>query len=239
MNKQFVSDKTVTLKADIPLSVQPCVQNRDYPHEWWLERHQTKQQEKQSRSKSIQLVFIGDSITQAWEDKGKKVWHEQYEPLGTLNLGFNGDCTEHVIWRIENGALDELAPKVIILMVGTNNAGHRKEKPQHTSLGTQSIIELIRRKCPSANILLLAIFPRGKTVDDPLRQLTEETNQYIEQLADDDKVHWLNLNHLFLNSSGELTPEIATDFLHINEKQYRVWAEAMTPSISRLMKSHS
>ena len=93
-----------------PLAIQASPQEA----EWWLPRHQQKLLEK-SAMESVNLVFLGDSITHAWEDKGLPVWQELYQPRGGLNLGFSGDRTEHVLWRIANGELDGIAPKVLVL----------------------------------------------------------------------------------------------------------------------------
>ena len=90
--------------------------------------------------KKVDLLMIGDSITHAWEDKGLETWNQYYADRNALNLGFSGDRTEHVIWRFQNGAIDDISPKLAVIMIGTNNTGHRKENPRHTALGIKRII---------------------------------------------------------------------------------------------------
>ncbi len=221
------------------MSVQACVQNRDYPHTWWLERHELKLIEAAKLNASSEVVFIGDSITQGWEGLGLKAWQAYFQPLNALNLGFNGDCTEHVLWRIEQGELDNISPNIIILMIGTNNAGHRKEDPHDTFLGVKAILARIQEKQPDAHIILLAIFPRGQFPDDPLRKITSKTNNLIEPLAGNKQIHWLDINHKFLNENGELTKDVAEDFLHINAEQYDVWAKAMEQTLKVATHSQS
>jgi beta-glucosidase len=211
------------------------VQNKDYPHGWWLQRHRSKLSEIKAAKAPPQIVFIGDSITQGWEESGLTTWKKYFKSLNAINLGFNGDCTEHVLWRIEQGELDNMNPSIIIMMIGTNNAGHRKEDPQHTFLGIKAILSRIRQKQPNAQTVLLAIFPRGQFTNDPLRKMTSETNALIRQLADNKHIHYLDINEKFLTEDGELTKEVAEDFLHINAQQYDVWAKAMIKTISSLL----
>ena len=144
------------------LSIQAAIQNPDYPQPWWLARHQQKLAEIAQKGSKAQLVFLGDSITHAWEDFGEQTWQQYYQSLDAINLGYAGDRTENLLWRIQNGELDGLNPKLVVLLIGTNNAGHRKEHPDDTALGIQVILQTISDKLPNCKILLLAIFPRGR-----------------------------------------------------------------------------
>ncbi|MEO9653921.1 GDSL-type esterase/lipase family protein [Marinomonas sp.] len=205
-----------------PLAIQACPQEA----EWWLPRHQQKQQEK-SAMESVNLVFLGDSITHAWEDKGLSVWQEYYQPRGALNLGFSGDRTEHVLWRIANGELDGIAPKVLVLLVGTNNTGHRQDPAEETALGVKCILEQLKERLPTTKILLLAVFPRSAKPTQKLRCLNDKINTLVEKFADEETVFYRDLSALFLDREGYLSGEVMADYLHPNASQYPLWASAI------------
>jgi predicted enzyme related to lactoylglutathione lyase len=120
-------------------------------------------------------------------------------------------------------------------MIGTNNAGHRKEKSEETALGIKTILAELEQRLPETKVLLLAIFPRGATADHELRKLNAKTNSIIKTYADNKRVFWLDLNDKFLEPDGTLPKSIMPDLLHPNAKGYEIWAEAMEPSIAKLM----
>lgn len=217
-------------KNDLPLSLQLAVQEVD----WWLPRHEQKLIEKQSMPQ-VDLVFLGDSITHAWEDKGADVWKKYYEPRHALNLGFSGDRTENVLWRLEQGEVDGINPKVLVLLIGTNNTGHRQDKAEETALGIKQILSVLSEKLPNTKILLLAIFPRSAKPTQELRLLNEDVNQIIRAYADDENVFFLDINQHFLDESGCVSCNVMDDFLHPNASQYPVWAEAIEPYLQKLL----
>ena len=201
-----------------------------------------------SKKGEAELVFLGDSITHGWESKGKAVWEKYWAPLKAANFGIGGDRTEHVLWRLENGNFDGLKPKEIVIMIGTNNTGHqgRPQKEinnevyqctaQQTAEGVKAIIDKLKVKCPGAKILLLAIFPRGATPEDKMRQQNEETNKIIKGFADDKTVYFMDIGPKFLAADGTLSKDIMPDLLHPNEKGYEIWAEAIQDKVKELLK---
>lgn len=201
---------------------------------WWLSRHEEKLSMKASMPR-VDLVFLGDSITHAWEKEGAEVWSEFYKPRHALNLGFDGDCTENVLWRLEHGEVDDIQPKLLVLLIGTNNSGHRQDNAEDTARGIKKILLVLTEKLPNTNVLLLAIFPRSAKATQRLRVLNSEVNQYIQTYDDNDKVFYLDINHCFLDKEGRLTRDVMSDFLHPNVSQYKVWAEAIEPHIQKLM----
>ena len=202
---------------------------------WWKKRHRQKLSEV--KEGGHELVFIGDSITQGWEGAGKKVWEEYYRQRKALNLGYSGDRTEHVLWRLLSGELDGVDPKAYVLMIGTNNTGHREAPPEETAGGIRLTLDLLRDRSPDAEILLLSVFPRGEKPDDRKRVINDGVNTIIRQYAGkDDKIHWLDLSDTFLNDEGILPKAVMPDFLHPQAKGYRMWAEAMEPSLKALLK---
>ena len=205
-----------------------------------------------SKKGEAQLVFLGDSITQGWEKTGEKggkeVWDKYWAPLNAANFGVGGDRTEHVLWRLEHGNFDGLKPKEIVLMIGTNNTGHqgRPEKEldgaiyqctaQQTAEGVKAIVDKLKEKCPGAKILLLAIFPRGATPADKMREQNEETNAIIKNLADNKTVFYMDIGAKFLQPDGTLSKDIMPDLLHPDAKGYEIWAEATEAKVKELMQ---
>ena len=194
-----------------------------------------------SKAGEAQLVFLGDSITQGWEGKGKAMWEQHFAPMKAANFGIGGDRTEHVLWRLANGNFDGLKPKLVVLMIGTNNTGHQGRDgyvctAQQTADGVKEILAVLEKKCPQAKVLLLGIFPRGPDAMDKFRVQNEETNAIIKGYADGKRVFWKDLGSVFLAKDGTLSKEIMPDLLHLNEKGYQMWAEAILPEVTAIMK---
>ncbi|MEH6582069.1 MAG: GDSL-type esterase/lipase family protein [Halioglobus sp.] len=212
------------------MSIEPVSRQDD----WWISRHQQKLKEKQALG-NVQLVFLGDSITHSWEKRGKAAWDRFYRDRNALNLGYSGDKTENVLWRLQNGEVEGIDPSLLVLMIGTNNAGHRMEPSQETADGIKAILDELALRLPSTKVLLLAIFPRGKDDSNPYRQLTMGTNEIIKGFADGQRVHWLNINGEFLDENRILQRSVMSDLLHPNADQYTVWATAIEPMVQQLM----
>lgn len=203
--------------------------------EWWRKRHRQKLQEV--KKGGHELVFIGDSITQGWEGPGKEVWQKYYANRKALNLGYSGDRTEHVLWRLLSGELENVDPKAYVLMIGTNNTGHREGPPAETASGIKLILDLLRDRSPDSEILLLSVFPRGEKSDDKKRVINDGINKLIEGYAKgDEKIHWLSMDKTFLSEDGSLSKEVMPDLLHPQAKGYQMWAEAMEPELKKLLK---
>ena len=200
-------------------------------------RHEQKLQEV--TEDDYQLVFVGDSITHFWEregDFGLPVWERYYGHRKALNLGFGGDRTEWVNWRLQNGEVAGIDPKLVVLMIGTNNTHVTKDAPEETFAGIESNLRTIRHHMPNAKVLLLSIFPRGEGPEDPLRQINEQVNAKLPELAGRDAaVFHLDINEHFLDDEGRLPREWMPDLLHPNTKGYEVWAAAMEPTLSQLL----
>ena len=221
-------------KTDEPIkAVTPEVQTAAWAQQWWGPRHEQKLKEREERDQ-IDLLMIGDSITHSWESGGKKTWDEFYAKRNAFNLGFSGDRTEQVIWRLQHGEIKGLTPKLAVIMIGTNNTGHRQDKPEHTAAGIKAILKELHKQTPKTKCLLLAIFPRGKDVNDPLRKINDATNKIIKGFADNKRVFFLDINATFLEDDGSLPKSIMPDLLHPKEQGYRMWAEAMEPTVKKL-----
>ncbi|OWQ89561.1 hypothetical protein CDN98_03280 [Roseateles terrae] len=221
-------------------SVTPSPLLQTWALEWWIPRHEQKlAQVQQMRSSGPlpEVVFIGDSITQGWEDVGAPVWREYFSRYQPLNLGFGGDHTENVLWRLQHGEIDGIAPKVAVLMIGTNNTGDRMEDPRTTTEGIRRLITELRMRLPATRILLLAVFPREQKPGGPLRAINDEVNRRIASLADGETVQFLDIRHTLMNADGTLSADVMPDWLHLSEKGYRLWAEAMAPTLAELVRT--
>lgn len=216
------------------LAIMPEVQTAKWAASWWMPRHEEKIAAREAMER-VDLLMVGDSITHGWERAGKAVADRFYGGRNVLNIGFGGDRTEHVLWRLQNGAVDDIAPKVAVVMIGTNNTGHRQERAEHTARGIRRIVDDLRFRLPETKILLLGVFPRGPDRDAPLRVLNGEINGLISGVADGERVWYLDLADIFLDEEGRLPKSIMPDLLHPNEEGYRLWAEAMEPTLVRLM----
>lgn len=181
-----------------------------------------------------QLVFLGDSITAGWGSK-KDIWDKAFGQYTPANFGIGGDRTQHVLWRIENGELETIKPKAVVIMIGTNNSG--SDPAEGIANGVTKIVETVRAKQPQAKILLLAVFPRGeKASPNPGRDKLKQVNAIIAKLDDGKNIHFLDIGDKFLQPDGSLTKEIMPDFLHLSAAGYQIWADAIAPKLAELMK---
>ncbi len=219
-------------------SVTPEPLTESWALDWWMPRHEEKLQERRTlmaAGRQPQVVFVGDSITQGWETAGRPVWDEYYKPYHALDLGFGGDRTENVLWRLQHGEVDGLSPKVVVLMIGTNNTGHRQEDPATTAAGIARLVEELRQRMPGASVLLLAVFPREERPDAPLRRINDQVNARIAALADGRHVFFLDIGKDMTGPDGSLSRSFMPDLLHPNEAGYRIWARSMQPTLQKLM----
>ncbi len=215
-----------------PLSCIPTKRSE----EWWLRRHTEKLTEKSKIASPIDLIFIGDSIVHAWELEGKAAWQSYFGHLSTLNLGYAGDRTEHALWRIENGELDNVSANFVVLLIGTNNAGHRHDSPEDIASGVRLLVRLIRDKLPKCKVVLTAIFPRSRNKHKRMRKTVDITNDIIQAFADDNSIIWFDINNHFLDAEGVLHEAVMPDLLHPNALQYEIWGEMLEKALRSLTK---
>jgi len=200
-------------------------------------RHNDFMRQIKARHGDFDFVLIGDSITDLWPKKGADSY-ARFAPWKPLDLGVSGETTEEVLWRLMNGELDGIHPKVVMIMIGTNNIGHYgDEKPEWVAAGIKKIIETVRAKQPQAKILLLAIFPRSAMAKDGVRQKNDQVNALLPTLADGKNVFFLDIGPKFLDPQGNLSKDIMPDLLHPNDQGYRIWIEAVRPKLEELMGS--
>lgn len=199
-----------------------------------------------AKSGPIGVLFLGDSITELW-GTAPHIWEHYFGKYQPANFGIGGDQTQHVIWRIENGELDGINPKAVVLMIGTNNsAAHTGEQ---IADAIKKIVELIRAKLPHTKVLLLAILPRDarrnqdgliteSVIADTARRVAanNRANALIPKLDDGVNVRFLNTNAIFLGRDGRIPWTIMPDQLHLSAAGYQLWAEAIEQPLAELMK---
>lgn len=198
------------------------------------------------KSGPIELLFIGDSITAGWA-RAPHIWEHYYGKRQPANFGIGGDQTQHVIWRIAKGELDGITPKVTVLMLGTNNTG--AHTAGEIAAADKKIVELIREKIPGTKVIVLAIFPRGARKDkegnitaaamaDATKRMEviNAVNTDLAKLDDGRNVRFLDINAVFVGQDGKIPFAIMPDQLHPNAAGYQLWADAMEPLLTEMLK---
>lgn len=207
----------------------------------WLNRHEGFVAE--AKRGGIDVLFLGDSITDFWRDpnRGLPVWQRNYAPLHAANFGISGDRTQHLLWRLENGEVDGIAPRVVVLLIGTNNTGVESDlkTPRNTTAetieGVTLVVKTLRTKLPQAKLLLPSIFPRADEKGPPPGQQIPEINAALARLADGKVVQFLDVVPRFVDAKGEIRRDLLPDLLHPNTAGYEIWAEAMREPLERLL----
>lgn len=162
----------------------------------WHKRHE--QINARATQGDVDLIFLGDSITQGWNDNA--VWKKYYGSRKAMNAGIGGDQTQHVLWRLDNGNIDGIKPKLAVIMIGTNNSGGNTS--EDIAAGIKAIVARLRAKLPETKILLLGIFPRGDKPDNRQRQVNIKANELAKTAADGENVVYLDIGDKFLSSDG-------------------------------------
>ncbi|NBR07391.1 MAG: hypothetical protein EBT92_16730, partial [Planctomycetes bacterium] len=211
----------------------------------WEKRHETFV--GIAKRGNVDLLFLGDSITDAWGGEGHgmggghKIFTSKFVPMKAANFGIGGDRTQHVIWRLQNGELDGIKPKVVQLMIGTNNSNGSDNTAEEIADGVKGIIDEIKKKSPTTKVLLLAVFPRNTGKDEAGKKIQKDkidkVNSIISKLDDGGKsVKFLDIGSKFKDASGALPKEIMPDQLHLSEKGYEIWAKEVEGVITSMLK---
>jgi beta-glucosidase len=192
------------------------------------------------RAGPIGVLFLGDSITNHWHI-APEIWQQYYGPFQPANFGISGDTTQNVIWRIEHGELDGLHPRVVVLMIGTNNSG--TNTAAEIFAADRKIVGLIRARIPTTKVLLLAIFPRGPRAKDgrgpnyaQRMAVIDPVNRQLATLDDGVNVRFLDLGPKFRGPDGKIPDALMGDQVHPTIAGYQVWAQAMQPLLVAMMR---
>ncbi len=199
----------------------------------WVQGHNAMVEDAKARADKIKIVFVGDSITARWtRSPGEGIYNEFYAPIGAINLGISADGTQHVLWRMQHGVLDPLHPKMVILLIGTNNLG---EDPGDVAYGVWAIVAHIRKTLPEARVLVQGIFPRS---DKPeLNERIAKVNELIATLDDGKMVKYFYFGDKFLKPDGSLNLDIMTDKVHPNTPDgFKIWHESILPIVKEWLE---
>jgi lysophospholipase L1-like esterase len=180
-----------------------------------------------------EVLFIGDSITAGWDGS---VWQRTMMPLNAANFGIGGDHTGNVLWRLQHGAIGNLKPKVVVLLIGVNNFGHLHESPAQVAEGVGAVVRQIQLAWPQSKILLNAILPYEADPASPKRTEVKQANKFIARLSEGHVIVYKDYGLLFLDKTGRIPAELMPDYLHPSAKAYAIWAEALLPDIKTLLK---
>ncbi len=210
----------------VPSTVKPV------PHEGTMQRHESFNQ--RAKQGHVDLILIGDSITHGWEGAGKDVWAKYYTKRNAMNLGIGGDRAQHVLWRLDNGNVDGISPKLAVIMIGTNNSNGNDNTAEEIAAGIEAIVKKLREKLPQTKVLILAIFPRGP-MPNPQREKNAKASEIAAKIADNKMVYFLDIGGKLLAPDGALTKEIMPDYLHLSPAGYEIWASSIEPMVAQLM----
>jgi lysophospholipase L1-like esterase len=180
---------------------------------------------------NIDIIFDGASINERWQTNGKPLWQQDYARLNAFDFGISGDRTQHLLWRLQQGQVDHLHPKLVFLMIGSNNLGDNSA--EEIAAGLKAIVDDYRKRCPEAVIVLQGIFPRDHNPGTPNRLKIKAVNQLISKYGDSAHVLYLDFGDKFLQPDGTISNKILFDYLHPTLKGYQIWADSIQPIIDK------
>lgn len=229
----FLATGALAASAPMPDFPQPCLDKR------WMGKHNylVGLVTKARRESALDIYFLGDSITEFWPELGNDVWLAEFRGKHVLNCGVAGDTTQNMLYRITHGEFERIAPRVVVVLAGTNNLGLDPQLgPEDLIKGLRRIVSTLRAKSPTSKILLLSIFPSGDP-SSSLRTRILETNGRLAKLGDDSSVFYLDIYKAFLDSEGRFLEGASQDGTHLTAKGYQVWADAMRPTLQKLLEN--
>ena len=209
---------------------------------WWIERHAANVE--RMNQGDVGLLLVGDSITHGWDRNPEHlVLHDKFfGEFKPINLGFSGDQTAHVLWRLNHLPLDKISPKAAMIMIGTNNVGQREgTTPREAAEGIVAIVSKLKSQYPKLQIIVLKVFPRDEKPDGENRKKVNDINAALPALLEAalpalprgaaNDIRIVDINAGFLDKDGILPKSIMSDFLHPGKEGYEYWGEKITPII--------
>jgi len=239
----------VILSLFVACSVQ--AQNKalnpiDRKDNWWVQRHAANVE--RMNQGDIGLLMVGDSITHHW-DNHRELRDKFFGEHKPINLGFSGDQTQHVLWRLNHLPLDKITPKVAMVMIGTNNIGHREgTTPREAAEGIVAIVCKLKKQYPKLQIIVLKVFPRDEKPDGELRKRVNEINIVLPVLLEaalptlprgaGGDIRLVDINDGFLDENGILPKRLMDDFLHPGKEGYEYWGNVIVPVIKEAFQRY-
>jgi lysophospholipase L1-like esterase len=201
---------------------------------------------EKARKGHIKIYFLGDSITRRWGTSDEQYkhflanWRQNFFGWNAADFGWGGDTTQNILWRLHNGELDNVNPRIIVLLAGTNNVGNKSpqgnddRRVDDITRGIKAILDLCGQKAPKATIVLMGIFPRNDNM--AVMPIINKINASIARFADGKKIRFVNINDELADKDGKLFDGMTVpDKLHLDLKAYQIWADALKPIFTQLL----
>ncbi len=211
----------------------------------WHKRYDAKLKQIADYKNDVDMVWIGDSITHYWDTDALKnkrkfgglaTYNKYFSKYKVINLGYGGDRTQHALWMAAKSPyLNNIKPKMVMVMIGTNNIARNRATPAAAAAGVTKVVEALRVRLPETKILLFGVFPREASAKHKYRQHIKDINAVISKLADDKNVFYCDITDKFLDKNGTLSRKIMPDLLHPNDAGYEIWAQAMMPYVEKFV----
>ena len=223
------------LRAEDPALPAP----RAIDYEWmsvarWTEMH--AEDVAIAAQGGVAVLFVGDSITEGWEWNDGEHWKKHFAPLGAANFGIGGDTTHNVLWRLDHGAVGVLQPKVVVLLIGTNNLGRDNATAADTARGVEAVVKRLRTAFPAATVIVHGVFPCDASPQAEVRGRVAAVNERLRALdGRDGKVRFRDIGGGFLAADGSISPAVMPDGLHLSPEGYRRWAAELAPLVGGLL----
>ena len=193
---------------------------------------------EKARRGGIDIYFEGDSITRRWGTSDAQYqellanWNRNFFGWNAANFGWGADGIQNILWRLQNGELDGVNPRIIVLLAGTNNLGG--SPPEEVTRGIQAVLGVIEQKAPHATIILMGITPRNDQGAGIVATI-DQVNRNLSEFADGKRIRYLNINGKLADKEGRLLEEMTVDGLHLSVRGYQVWADALQPIFTELL----
>jgi lysophospholipase L1-like esterase len=198
---------------------------------------------EKTRAGRIDVYFLGDSITRRWgaTDYPQLLqhWHASFRGWNAANFGWGGDRIANMLWRIENGEMEGIRPRVVVLMAGTNDVGNQapaggaNAAAKRISAEFGVLLRAVRQRAPGAVVIVMGILPRNDNI--AVMPVIDGVNRRIARLADGRQVLYLNINSRLADASGRLHAGMMGDGLHPALPAYRIWAQALEPLLTQIL----
>jgi len=196
---------------------------------------------EKARKGGIDIYFEGDSITRRWGTSDAQYkdflanWNQNFFGWNAANFGWGADKIDNILWRLQNGELDGVNPKIIVLLGGTNDLPQGGEEAQRTvTHGIRAVLDTIEQKAPNAVVILMGITPRNDVGTDVAATI-DKINTELARFADGRRIRYLNINGKLADKDGRLFDGMTVDRLHLSVKGYQVWADALKPIFTELL----
>ncbi len=201
---------------------------------------------EKAKKGGIDIYFEGDSIVRRWGTsdaawaQNLTNWNTNFFGWNAADFGWGADLTQNILWRLENGELDGVNPKIIVLLAGINNVGTQAgndAKVEDVTKGIKAIVDICQKKAPDATIIVTGIFPRNNSGGNTLAVIPtiNKINDNLAKFADGKKIRYLNVNDKLADKDGKLFVGMTVDNLHPTPKGYQVWADGLKPIFTELL----